>query len=64
MVPRSFHVTVKAAGDVLSLTNSEVTDRPQIPEPPGLVCSMSVAVVPCNRAGTQILIRFMTEIVI
>jgi len=25
MVPRSFHVTVKAAGEVLNLTNSEVT---------------------------------------
>jgi hypothetical protein len=25
MVPRSFHVTVKAAGEVLDLTDSEVT---------------------------------------
>jgi hypothetical protein len=25
MVPRSFHVTVKAAGEVLDLTNSDVT---------------------------------------
>ena len=25
MVPRSFHVTVRAAGEVLDLTNSEVT---------------------------------------
>jgi len=42
MVPRSFHVTVNAAGEVLNLTNSEVTAP---------IYDDGLAVGPLRRAG-------------